>query len=84
MNACKIKAIDKYMTFAEACDDDLDIMAFALKNAGCSLTASQIKGNFERYKLDGCIVYFDKVKYEDIINAKRAVQLKTCNRPTLF
>ena len=80
----KLKAIDRYLIFAETCADDLNIMAEAIKNAGCNNTCSKIKKSFERYKLDDFVVFFDNVSFDDIVRAKRKVQIKEGKLPTLF
>ena len=80
----KIKAIDRYLMFAETCADDLNIMAEAVKNAGCKNTCSKIKASFQRYKLDDYVCYFEKVSFDDIVRAKRKIQIKEGKLPTLF
>lgn len=62
MKSHQMSFLDRYYDFAEKCDDDLDIMARALKMSGCIKKPSLIKNNLENMSVDSCYCKeYDKI-----------------------
>lgn len=89
MNYKHLNFLDTYYAFAERCNDDYEIMAYALKSAGYNIRPSRIVKKLENIGVDSkCRDYYAKLMVrvcdKDIENAKRIVEFERLSRPRLF